>query len=384
MKQVYMNCAATSAQKPNSVIKSMQEYLGQGFLQSSDRDNRTLMEQERTIFGAREVIAKFFNVSRPEQVIFTSNATQSINMVLHGMLHAGDHVLTTMIEHNAVARPLHLLEKRGLEVSYLPCTNEGEFNPSCIVSAIKKNTKALVMSHASNVVGTILPIHQAAKIAKELGLLVVIDCAQTAGSIEIDFGNSDFDVLIFTGHKGLMGPTGMGGFLVKDDAVDQIDICLTGGTGSLSRSLDQPMFLPDRFEAGTPNMLGIVGLTSAVEFIQNLGISTINKHESELHRMLLEGLLPMKGIRVYGPRKIEKKVAIVSIGFDELDVSIAGQILFEDYGIIARAGLHCAPLAHQSIGTIETGTLRLSPGYFSTTEEIEYLLQSIADLLKRI
>ena len=379
IKEINLNYAATSAKKPENSINAMIDYLSKNSQNNSLRGST--YNEGRIITQARLSLCKLFNVKNSNQIVFTPNITTSLNAVLNGILEKGDHVITTSLEHNAVSRFLHYLETKGIiDVSYIPCSMEGLINPEYAKKAIKPNTKMMIMLHASNVLGTILDYKSCAKICKENGVIFALDTAQTAGYLEIDFDNSDIDILAFTGHKALMGPCGIGGFILKEHVNDKIKPFVFGGTGSLSHELTQPNFMPDKFEAGTSNILGLIGLNESVKFINETGINKIKNHENMLTKTFLDGLKSLP-VKIYGPLDENKQTPTVSITAQGFDVAILSHMLYENYGIITRAGLHCSPLAHKTINTYPEGTLRFSFGYFTTVSELEYALKSLKELL---
>ena len=369
MREINLNYAATSNKKPQSVIGAMTDYLAANDFKSPGRGSGAdFVELE-----ARLSIGKLFNVRKTENIIFTSGATAALNMLIGGALKQGDHVLSTSVEHNAVARPLEILAKNGIiDITYLPCENGEMFNPNLIKSHIRPNTKLMIMTHASNVTGTILDYESCAIIAKEHGLLFVLDGAQTAGLIDIDFDNSLIDAFVFTGHKTLMGPPGTGGFIAKTEAAKEIAPLISGGTGSLSHLLEHPDFMPDKFQPGTPNTLGIVGLSAAVSYIAEIGTQNIFAHERRLTNMFMDGI-NRDGVTIYGPRN---RVPIVSFNIDGVDNGVLEEVMYQKFGIVTRSGLHCSPLAHKSIGTYPEGALRVSFGYFNTEEEVKYAVKA--------
>lgn len=377
---IYLNWAATSYQKPAVMTKAVTNYLQTN---EYENQNRALAGVEATslAFKTREVLAKFFNVKDSSNVIFTENATMSLNMVLNGLLKSEDHVLTTTMEHNAVIRPLELLKQKGVTVTYLPCDDTGYLDPATIPLAVKTNTKVFVMTHASNVVGTIQSVKECFKIAHELGCITVLDASQTAGYLPIDMVNLGIDVLVFTGHKSLLGLAGIGGFCLAPDIADQIDPWLVGGTGNASELPHQPDFLPDKFEPGTPNSIGILSLGTSVKALQEMGLLKIQKKEEALTAEFLEGLKALP-VKVYGPGDAQKMVPVISINGIGIDPGEFSWALYEKAQIITRCGLHCAPKAHQTIGTFPQGTVRFSFGYTTTTQEIQQTLTAIETILK--
>ncbi|MBP2097943.1 selenocysteine lyase SclA [Enterococcus rivorum] len=379
---VYLNYAATSNKRPKVVIDQLCNYLQNN---NSKASNRGLQENDDAsiAFETRLILSSFFNAPDPAHVLFTQNITTSLNMLLNGLLQKGDHVVTTSIEHNAVARPLHLLEKkRAISVTYVNCSLEGQLTAKQIETAFQPETKLLVMNHASNVLGTILPIKECFEIAKKHGIITVLDTAQTAGFLPIDMKEMNIDILAFTGHKGLMGIAGIGGFALGKGISTTISPWLTGGTGSTSQSFQQPDFLPDKFEPGTPNTLGILSLGSSVSYLQEVGLETIYTHEKKLTEQFLTGITGLP-LNILGTKNAALSVPVVSIVDFKKDPGELAQQLYEDYGIITRCGLHCSPLAHQTAGTIETGAVRFSFGWHTTPSEVDYAISVLNKIYRK-
>lgn len=376
MNEVNLNYAATSNKKPEPVIRAMTEYLAANNFKSPGRSGGA----DYIEFDARNAIGKLFNAHKTENIVFASGATLALNMILCGILKKGDHVLSTSLEHNAVARPLEILRNRDIiEVTHLPCKNGEMFDPELIKKNLRPNTRLMVMTHASNVSGAILDYEACAKIAKDHGLLFVLDAAQTAGLVEIDFDNSDIDALVFTGHKTLMGPSGIGGVLLKSGAEKDITPIISGGTGSISHLLEHPDFMPDKFQAGTPNTLGLIGLTAAVTYVMDVGVKKIFDHKAMLTNMFMDGLR-QEGVTIYGPATT--RAPLVSFNIKNIDNGVLEGVMQERFGIVTRSGLHCSPLAHKSIGTYPEGALRASFGYFNTEEEIKYAIEVVNKIAK--
>ncbi len=375
---IYLDNAATSWPKPPQVLKAMVNVLEYAGGTPCRSWYRLSIKAARVMYDAREAIAHFFNVSDPTRVIFTSNGTHSINLVLKGMLKPGDHVVTSSMEHNAVMRPLRSLEKRGVILDVVPCASDGSLEVNDIASAVLPNTRLVVIIHASNVAGTILPIAKVASVAHSVGALLLVDAAQTVGVLPIDTKKLGIDFLAFTGHKGLQGPPGIGGLVIGDHVdTSQIEPLAQGGTGSQSELEEQPEHLPDKFESGTPNIVGVAGLHAGVKWIVDRGIETIRAQERELTRVLIDALCDISGIKVHGTRDPENTVAIVSFTAEGRHVSEIGLQLDKQYGILTRVGLHCAPAAHKTIGTFPEGTVRLAPGVFTTADDIKRAIQAI-------
>ena len=381
MEKVYLDNAATSSKKPESVKKAILNYYenigaspGRGGYNDSIKAGRIILE-------SRSKLADFFNVPKPEQIVFTHNVTYALNMGLKGILKPNDHVITTTMEHNSVLRPLKGLEQKGIiEVDYIQCANDGTLNPKKIQNYIKNNTKLIVITYASNVTGTLMPVQEIADIAKNNDVYFFLDTAQAAGAYQIDFQKLKTDFLAFTGHKGLMGPPGTGGFAVSQKLAKNMDSLIEGGTGSISDQEYQPDFLPDKFESGTLNTPGIAGLKAGIEFIETKGLDNIRQHELKLAKMFIEGLKQIADINIYGPANINKQAPTISIDYKDRDLGKLSYILDDKYGIMTRSGLHCAPFAHKTIGSFPEGTLRFSIGYFNTENEINYSLEILKEL----
>lgn len=381
MKKVYLDNAATSNKKPESVKKAVLNYYenigcspGRGGYEDSIKAGRIILE-------ARAKLANFFNVPKPEQIIFTHNVTYALNMGLKGILKHDDHVITSTMEHNSVLRPLKGLEKKGIiEVDYIQCEHDGTLDPNKIQKYIKDNTKLIIITYASNVTGTLMPIKEISDIVESNDIYFFLDTAQAAGIYEIDFQELRTDFLAFTGHKGLMGPPGTGGFAVSKKLAENMDSLIEGGTGSISDKEYQPTFLPDKFESGTMNTPGIAGLKAGIEFIEKIGIENIKKHELKLTELFINGLKKINNIKIYGPSDIKKQAPTISITYKDRDLGNLSYILDDKYGIMTRSGLHCAPFAHKTIGTFPEGTLRFSIGYFTTENEIKYTLEKLNEL----
>lgn len=377
---IYLNNAATSWPKPEEVYRAMDNSIrhiagapGRGGTIAGHGAGQVLYE-------AREAAADLFGISNSARLVFTHNATDALNMALFGFLKPGDKVITTAMEHNAVARPLRKLQQSGVDLHIVSCDRAGRIDIADMSAAISKGAQAVVMTHASNVTGTVMPIGEIGAIAAKHGVALVIDAAQTAGVEQIDVKEQNIAMLAFTGHKGLFGPPGTGGLYVRDDIT--INPLRYGGTGSLSEMDVQPEFLPDRLESGTPNVPGIAGLAAGVHFVHSVGRNVIRQHELKLTRQLIMGLSAIPGVTVFGPGLQEDRTAVVSFNMAHKDNSIAAHMLEQQYGIICRAGLHCAPWAHKTIGTLATGAIRFSPGYFNSEKEIEQAIAAVR-LLQR-
>lgn len=327
------------------------------------------------LYETREVLAELFGIADANQLVFTHNATDGISMAVFGMVRPGDTIVTTAMEHNAVARAVRVVEAQGIFVKVIPCSTSGQLDMDGMAKAIRQKPKAVIMTHASNVTGTILPVAEVGKLTKSLGVALMVDGSQTAGVEAINVNDMNIDILAFSGHKGLFGPQGTGGLYVREGiAVKPLRV---GGTGSLSESDLQPEFMPDRLESGTPNTPGIAGMKAGVEFILATGRRKIQAKEMELTQLLLAGLRLIPGVKIFGEQAPFGRTAVVSFTLEGKDSGEIAHLLDRDYKIACRSGLHCAPWAHTAIGTLQTGTVRLSPGYFNTEEEIGQTLTAI-------
>ena len=382
--EVYLDNSSTTFPKPKQVIDSMYNYMlniggnsGRGNYSNSLQSNRYLYE-------AREIICNFFNYDSPSNVIFTSNVTISLNMLIKGILKPGDHVITSSMEHNSVIRPLiSCKEHLSIELDILKANSSGFINVNDLKSKINNKTKLVIITHASNVTGSIQDIRNIGKVCNDHNVFFIVDSSQSAGVLNINMKDIKANAIAFTGHKSLLGPQGIGGFILDSKFNSSCSSLLQGGTGSLSASLEQPDFLPDKFECGTLNLPGIVGLAEAIKYINTVGLNTISEHNHYLINYLLNGLLNIDGITVYGDLSGKMLTTCISININLLDASELSYYL-EREGIKTRSGLHCSPLAHETIGTYPTGTVRLSLSYFTTKEEIDYTLTILRKLVLTI
>jgi cysteine desulfurase family protein len=380
VKKVYTDNGSTSFPKAPGVSDAIKTFLDNTAYNINRGSYAGAYNVALEVLNTRQLLAEMFHTKNPQEIIFTPNATYSLNMLLHGFLKKGDHVITTSMEHNAVMRPLHALSKTGVTYSIVPCSKTGILNADDILPYIQKKTKAIIMLHASNVCGTIMPIEKVYKICKEHNIRLIIDAVQTAGILDID--SHKMDALVFTGHKSLLGPQGIGGFVIKKEFADEITPIITGGTGSLSHGFEQPSFLPDKFESGTLNLPAIIGLKKAIEYVTLTGIKTIFEHEIQLATAFISKTSNIAGVNLIGKQESSDRVAIVSLDFIGKDNASITSALDEQYGIMTRCGLHCAPLAHKTLGTYPHGTVRFSFGHFNTMDDVEYIVQSLKKILK--
>ena len=384
MDAIYLDNASTTFPKPKAVPEAMYHYM----TRSGSNINRGCYDRayavEELVYETRQMLCSLFGGEDCRNVAFTKNVTESLNVILKGLLKPGDHVLVSSMEHNAVMRPLVQLEKQGISFSRIPCRRDGSLILEEMAPLVKKETRAVVMTHASNVCGTMMPYEQVGAFCRERGLLFIADTAQTAGVWPLDMEHMKIDALAFTGHKGLLGPQGIGGFLLSEKLLPQMESLIAGGTGSISHTEVMPDFMPDRFEAGTMNLPGIVGLHAGLVWIRETGMEQIRSHELALTRQFLEGLKSMdpyeKRLRVVGKKDTEGRTGVVSVQTVRRELAQTAYELDVQYGIMTRVGLHCAPSAHQTLGTFPTGTIRFSFGWWNTREEVALALQALDEL----
>lgn len=377
---IYMDNAATSWPKPKEVHKYMDKCLKMCSGNAGRGTYKSALDAEKIVYSTREYLAKLFNIENPLDIMFTMNATYGINFAIKGIVKPGDHVITTSMEHNAVARPLiQLKNDMGLKITFVNCSTTGQIDLNEMRKSITPQTKLIASTHASNVTGTIMPIEEIGMIARQHNIPFLVDASQTAGVIPIDIKKSNIKLLAFPGHKGLMGPQGIGGLYVAHGI--NLNPIITGGTGSSSASLNQPMETPDRYESGTLNLPGIWGLYGALKFIVNKKIQNIYNHEKKLADILISKLQRIKGIKVYCGN-VKNRVGVVSFNYGDMDSRLIGDLL-TDHGIAVRTGLHCAPLAHNTIGTLKQGTVRFSIGYFNTKYDIDYALHTLRHIISK-
>jgi len=374
---IYFDNACTSFPKPPAVVDAIRDYFFHIGSSPGRSGHRLALEAGRQVFETRENISRLFNISRSEHVVFTSNATDALNLAIMGLLVEGDHVIVPSMEHNSVMRPLNYLLRKGIiDLSIVPCSKEGHIDLDALKRSIRKNTRLIAVNHVSNVVGTIAPLEEIGTISGEIPFLV--DAAQSAGAVRIDIEKMGIDLLAFTGHKSLYGPQGTGGLFVGE-GIDLKPLRM-GGTGSKSESWDHPDFLPDKYESGTPNTPGLAGLAEGVKFVLHQRVDEIQKHEMRLTQALLEGLGDIEGITVYGPGNSEEQTPTVSINVRGREASEVGYRLDREFEIMTRVGLHCNPGTHKTIGTFPHGTVRLSMGYFNTREEVGQVLEALREI----
>jgi len=379
---IYLDNAASSHPKPELVYRAVEEVLRNVGANPGRSGHKPAMLASRKIAQTRSLLAQLFDIKDPNRIVFTTNATEAINLGLKGLLIPGDHVITSSMEHNSVIRPLRFLETNGIELTVVPCTSLGQIKTPAIEKAIQKNTRLIVLTHASNVTGGLMPISEVADLAHKHGLLFMVDAAQTAGLVPISVAEMGIDLLAVPGHKGLMGPQGTGCLSIGSEI--SLRPLKEGGTGSQSELESQPDFLPDRMESGTLNTPGLAGLGAGVDFLLQQGLEKIRKKEMSLSRILWNGLKQNKKVRLYGPEQAEERTSTISFNIADLNPQAIASILDSAYDIAVRAGLHCAALAHRSLGTFPEGTVRVSPGFFNTENDIDFFLQAITAISKKV
>ena len=394
MKQIYLDNASTTFPKPREVADAVYQYMT-GVGSNIGRGGYTsAYAAEEAVFAARQLLCDFFGGEDAKNVVFTKNVTEALNVIIRGLLQPGDHVLVSAMEHNAVMRPLQLIGREleageqapAAEISFsrIPCDKEGNLQLEALPKLVQQRTKAVLMTHASNVCGTLLPLARVGEFCQDKGLLLLVDSAQSAGIFPINMQQLHIDALAFTGHKGLLGPQGIGGFVLREHMVKRLAPFIVGGTGSLSHTESTPRFMPDKFEAGTLNLPGIMGLAAGVRWLNQRGIASLRAHELALTEQLLTGLLDLEQqglLRIVGRRDIVQRTSVVSIAATKQDLAVVAHRLNEEYGIATRVGLHCAPNAHKTLQTYPTGTLRFSMGWHNNEADIDAALKALREVL---
>ena len=382
MDYIYLDNASTSFPKAPTVATAMSDYITNRGININRGSYALAYDVEDIIYTTRQRLHTLFNGHDPSHVIFTQNVTMSLNMVIKGLLKAGDHVLVSSMEHNAVMRPLTQLRDKGITFDIIPCDKMGSIQLESMDSLIRPNTVAMIINHASNVCGTIQSLESIGPICKAHNLQFIVDAAQTAGVIPIDVKACHIDALCFTGHKGLLGPQGIGGIILTKEMAQNLTPLIAGGTGSFSHLETMPTHMPDAFEAGTLNLPGIIGLNEGLSYIESQGMENIHNHELALTQAFLEGLQSIDVVNIVGKQDIQDRTAVVSITIDSMDPASIAYELESTYHIMTRVGLHCAPRAHQTLGTYPEGTVRFSFGYANTHEDVVSALSALHRILK--
>lgn len=385
MNRIYLDQASTSFPKAPGVAQAMMDYLTMNGVNVNRGCYSSAYSAEEVIYETRQLLAELFHFSKCKNVIFTPNVTTSLNFILKGFLKPGDHILVSAMEHNAVMRPVVQLASSGISFDRIPCRTDGSMILEKVEELIRPETKAIVTLHASNVCGTRMPLDALGEICQRHQLYFVVDSAQTAGIVPINMDKMHIDTLAFTGHKGLRGPQGTGGFLVSQELAEQMEPLISGGTGSVSHTEEIPDFMPDRFESGTPNLPGIYGLHEALLYLKTHSLQAINEKELSLTGYFLEQLQALddtgRHIRIIGKKDLTDRNAVVSIQTPEIDMSQVAWQLDNEYGVMTRVGLHCAPNAHKTLGTYPAGTIRFSFGPENTKNELDFAIQGLKKIL---
>ena len=385
MNRIYLDQASTSFPKAPGVAQAMMDYLTMNGVNVNRGCYSSAYSAEEVIYETRQLLAELFHFSKCKNVIFTPNVTTSLNFILKGFLKPGDHILVSAMEHNAVMRPVVQLASLGISFDRIPCRTDGSMILEKVEELIRPETKAIVTLHASNVCGTRMPLDALGEICQRHQLYFVVDSAQTAGIVPINMDKMHIDALAFTGHKGLRGPQGTGGFLVSQELAEQMEPLISGGTGSVSHTEEIPDFMPDRFESGTPNLPGIYGLHEALLYLKTHSLQAINEKELSLTGYFLEQLQALddtgRHIRIIGKKDLTDRNAVVSIQTPEIDMSQVAWQLDNEYGVMTRVGLHCAPTAHKTLGTYPAGTIRFSFGPENTKNELDFAIQGLKKIL---
>ena len=382
MNYIYLDNASTTFPKAPTVATAMSDYITNRGININRGSYALAYDVEDIIYTTRQRLNTLFNGHDPSHVIFTQNVTMSLNMVIKGLLKSGDHVLVSSMEHNAVMRPLTQLLDKGITFDTIPCDSTGFIQMDSIEPLIRPNTVALIINHASNVCGTIQPLESIGPICKAHNLQFIVDAAQTAGVIPIDVKACHIDALCFTGHKGLLGPQGIGGIILTKEMAQTLTPLIAGGTGSFSHLETLPTHMPDAFESGTLNLPGIIGLNEGLAYIESQGMENIHNHELVLTQSFLEGLQSIDVVNIVGKQNIQDRTAVVSITIDGMDPANIAYELESTYHIMTRVGLHCAPRAHQTLRTYPEGTVRFSFGYANTHKDVESALSALNTIVK--
>ncbi len=376
---IYLDNAATSFPKPSQVTEAVERTLRLNAANPGRGGHQLSLEAGRLVMECRETVARFFGIGDETRIAFTANATEAINLGLFGVLQPGDRVVTTSMEHNAVIRPLRALTQQGVDVVRVMADSFGFVDPAAIQQACLSGTRLLIVNHCSNVTGTLQAIEEIGPWCRKQGIIFMVDAAQSAGIFPIDVEEMAIDLLAVPGHKSLLGPPGTGFLYVRQGL--NLRPLLYGGTGNFSQSESQPLEMPERLESGTLNTIGLAGLKAGIEFLEAIGLDHVQAHDQELLGQLIDGLSSLEGVTLYGPLGSEWHGGAISFNIKNIDAAMLGFRLDREYGICCRVGLHCAPVAHDTIGTLPEGTVRLSPGYFNTTDDIEQTLTALRTII---
>lgn len=383
MERIYLDNASTSFPKAPGVAEAVYHYISDCGCNINRGGYDEAYQAEETVLHTRQLLTELFHGPDCRNVVFTRNITESLNVLLKGFLKPGDHVLVSAMEHNAVMRPLTQLQAQGVTFDRIPCAPDGTLDTAAMEGLLRPDTRAVVMLHASNVCGTVLPAGEVGAFCHAHGLKFILDTAQTAGVLPIDMEAMHIDALAFTGHKGLLGPQGVGGFILRPDMVPRVEPLIAGGTGSVSHEERMPSFMPDKFEAGTMNLPGIMGLHEALRWLKGEAIDAVRAHELALTERFLADTEEIPNLRVIGCKGMEGRVGVVSVLPENADPALVADALGQEYGIMVRVGLHCAPNAHRTLGTYPTGTIRFSFGWHNTPRQVDTALSALRELCGR-
>jgi len=382
MTEVYLDNAATSYPKPESVYQAVENFMRQIGASPARGSYIKAQESERILLKLRSKLSNLLGITDPSNLIFTANSTDALNLAVKGFLKEGDHVVVTDLEHNALLRPLWSLRRtRGIDITIVKSNAQGQVSPNDMIQAVTPRTRLVACIHASNVLGTLQPIQEISKKTRELGIPLLVDGSQTAGAVPVNVEELGIDMFAFTGHKSLLGLPGTGGLFLRSGL--ELEPLREGGNGLNSESLEQPITRPERYESGTPNMIGLAGLLAGVEYLSDTGIDKIREHEIKLNQQLMEQFKKIDGVIIHGP-EADKKVAITSISLKELDTTEVGQMLGKKFGIMVRTGIHCSPLIHKNLPSKEKGTIRFSLGWANTQQDVEMAANAVRDIAQAI
>ena len=380
-KKIYFDNGSTSWPKAPGVAEAMSGLLMNGAFNINRGNYEGAYEIESIVYETRQMLAKLFHCPSSRNVIFTPGITHSLNYFIKGFLKSGDHVIVSGLEHNAVMRPLHQMSQRGVAYDVAVTDMEGTVNGAEVEKMIRPETKAVIVTHASNVSGTVVPIKEIGEICEKYNIFFVVDSAQSAGTIEVNMQECKIDFLAFTGHKGLLGPQGIGGFIISDRLNEQMESYVAGGTGSISDSYNMPQTLPDKYESGTMNLPGIIGLHASLKYIEEISLDAIHEKKMELAEYFISKIKDIPGVRIAGKQDGSDRVAVVAVDFTEWDNAMIAFDLEQEYGVMTRVGLHCAPLAHKTLHTYPQGVVRFAFSASNTKEEIDICIDGINNLL---
>ncbi len=381
-RRIYADNAATSFPKPTEVLAAMMEYAQDLGASAGRGAYREAVGTGEMVAACRGRIARLIHAEEPRRIVFALNCTEALNLALRGMLRPGDHVVTTRFEHNSILRPLHELATSGIETTYVPVDRAtGRVDADVVREAVRSNTRLIAMQHASNVTGTVQPVKEVGRICREREIAFVVDAAQTLGHLAIDVRAMGIDLLAFPGHKGLMGPLGTGVLYVRPGLEEQLRPLMAGGTGSVSELPTQPEFMPDKYESGSHNAIGLAGLGAAAAWVLERGVESLRQHEVALCRRFLDGVANVEGLTLYGPRDVEQRVGVFSVRVDGLEPAELSAVLETEFGVLTRSGIHCAPWAHDTLGIhADGGATRLSFGAFTTEADVDTCVEALASV----